>query len=122
MKRGSIIFAIVALLLLADGSYLQVTKDNVGGDTGNLFGNQNINLSAGFVVLVSGGALLVAAVIMWVVAMRRGQLSGEGGQVNQVSRFSQATRASESPTGEAQTEVGVGQGQIGKGRADQRDS
>jgi hypothetical protein len=126
MKRGAIIFAIVAVLLLADGSYLQATHNNVGGDNGNLFGNQNINLSAGFIVLLSGGALLLAAIIMWLVAMRRrGEPAGEGSQVSQFSqaiRAGQAGQAGQSPAGEAQAEVGVGQAQIGKGRGDQRDS
>jgi hypothetical protein len=133
MKRAALIFAIVGLLLLADGSYLQVTHNNVGGDNGYLFGNQNINLSAGFIVLLSGGALLLAAIIMWLVAMRRrDEPADEGGQVSQ---FSQATKASQPAAAQAQAEqapaakaaaaqaeVGVGPGQIGKGRGDQRDS
>ena len=73
MKRGAVIFGIVALLLLADGSYLQVTNNNVGGDTGVLFGNPHFFLSAGQVVLISGGVLLLGALIMWVFAARRGQ-------------------------------------------------
>jgi len=71
MKRGALIFTIVALLLLADGSYLQVTNNNVGGDTGTLFGNPHFFLSAGTVVLISGGVLLLGAVIMWAFALRR---------------------------------------------------
>ncbi len=71
MKRGAVIFAVVALLLLADGSYLQVTKNQVGGDTGTLFGNPKLFLSAGTVVLISGGLVLLGAAIMWAVAMRR---------------------------------------------------
>lgn len=71
MKRGAVVFAVVALLLLADGSYLQVTRNQVGGDTGTLFGNPKLFLSAGTVVLISGGLLLAGAAIMWAVAQRR---------------------------------------------------
>jgi hypothetical protein len=71
MKRGAVVFAVVALLLLADGSYLQVTRNQVGGDTGTLFGNPKLSLSAGTVVLISGGLLLLGAAIMWAVALRR---------------------------------------------------
>jgi uncharacterized membrane protein len=75
LKRAAIVFAVVSLLLFADGAYLQVTNNNVGGDTGTLFGNPNLALSAGTVVLISAAMLLVAAVIMWVVAVRRDQRS-----------------------------------------------
>jgi hypothetical protein len=71
VKRGAIVFAIVALLLLADGSYLQVSHNNVGGDTGSLFGNPHFFLSAGTVVLISGGLLLAGAAILWVLAELR---------------------------------------------------
>jgi hypothetical protein len=71
VKRGAIVFAVVALLLLADGSYLQVSHNNVGGDTGSLFGNPHFFLSAGTVVLISGGLLLAGAAILWVLAELR---------------------------------------------------
>jgi hypothetical protein len=71
VKRGAIVFAIVALLLLADGSYLQVSHNNVGGDTGSLFGNPHFFLSAGTVVLISGGLLLAGAAILWALAELR---------------------------------------------------
>jgi hypothetical protein len=84
MKRGALVFAVVSLLLLADGSYLLVSNNQVGGDTGVLFGNPNMSLSAGTVVLISGGLLLLGAVIMWAVAIRRevrGQMrKGQGHQ------------------------------------------
>jgi hypothetical protein len=81
MKRGAVVFAVVALLLLADGSYLQVTRNSVGGDTGTLFGNPHLFLSAGTVVLISGGLLLAGAAIMWAVALLRDrrQLRKESG-------------------------------------------
>ena len=85
MKRAAIVFAIVSLLLFADGSYLQVTKNNVGGDTGVLFGNPNLALSAGTVVLISAAVLFVAAAAMWLVAVRRDQRSRRGAGAQQDS-------------------------------------
>jgi hypothetical protein len=109
MKRGAIVFGVVALLLLADGSYLQLTNNQVGGDTGVLFGNPNFFLSAGTVVLISGGLLLVGAAIMWAVAVRRERRLPAGrGQVGQ-------PRA-----GTTQAQVGAGRGQIRKESGDQR--
>jgi hypothetical protein len=109
MKRGAVVFAIVSLLLLADGSYLQLTNNQVGGDTGVLFGNPNFALSAGTVVLISGGILLIGAAIMWLVAVRRERhlLAGRG-QVSQPGAVG------------VQAHVGAGQGQIPKESGDQR--
>jgi hypothetical protein len=73
VKRGALIFGVLALLLLGDGSYLQLSNNSVGGDTGVLFGNPNLALSAGTVVLISGGFLLLGAAIMWAVAIWRGR-------------------------------------------------
>jgi hypothetical protein len=109
VKRGAVVFAIVSVLLLADGSYLQVTNNQVGGDTGVLFGNPNFVLSAGTVVLISGGIVLVGAAIMWIVAVRR-------------ERQLLAGRGQPSQPGDAgvQAQVGAGQGQIPKESGDQR--
>jgi hypothetical protein len=71
MKRIAIVTAVVALLLLIDGTYLQLSNNQVGGDSGILFGNPNLFLSAGTVVLISGGLILLGAVLMWVMAVRR---------------------------------------------------
>jgi hypothetical protein len=71
MRRVAVVFGVLAVLLLADGSYLQLTNNQVGGDTGVLFGNPNFVLSAGTVVLISGGFLLLGAAIMWAVAIWR---------------------------------------------------
>jgi len=71
MKRVALVFGVVSLLLFADGIYLLATHNEVGGDTGTLFGNPNLALSAGTVVLISAAILLLAAVIMWLVAVRR---------------------------------------------------
>lgn len=71
MKRIALVFFIVSLLLFADGIYLQAANDQVGGDTGVLFGNPNLVLSAGTVVLISAGLLILGAAIMWMMAARR---------------------------------------------------
>lgn len=107
MKRIALVTAIIAVLLLIDGTYLQLTNNEVGGDSGVLFGNPNIVLSAGTVVLISGGFMLLGAAIMWAVAVRRGQRPGESDQVSQP----QASAVT--------TEVGAGQAQVGKGQGHQ---
>ncbi len=71
MKRVAVFFGIVAVLLLIDGAYLDLTNNQVGGDQGALFGNANVVLSAGTTVLVAGGLLAVASIIMWLLAVRR---------------------------------------------------
>jgi hypothetical protein len=71
LKRVALVFGVVTLLLFADGIYLLATHNEVGGDTGVLFGNSNYFLSAGTVVVISALLLLVATVIMWLVAVRR---------------------------------------------------
>lgn len=106
-KRAAIVFAIVALLLFADGAYLQATNDQVGGDSGLLFGNGNITLSPGTIVLISAALVLVGAVIMWIIGMRRDRLPGGGGQAG--------PRANS-----AQTHVGAGQARVRKEGGDQR--
>ncbi|MGO8956213.1 MAG: hypothetical protein ACLQFR_02380 [Streptosporangiaceae bacterium] len=71
MKRVSLVFGILAVLLLADGAYLDLTNNQVGGDQGALFGNANVVLSAGTTVLVAGGLLAAGAIIMWLLAIRK---------------------------------------------------
>ena len=106
MKRGSIIFGIVAVLLIADGAYLIATNNQVGGDQGALFGNANNVLSAGMVVLVSGGLLAVGAIIMWVVALRR--------QGQRTQQRAQATGA--------KSQVHAGQSHVAEEHGNQRQS
>jgi hypothetical protein len=119
MKRGALVFAVVAVLLLADGCYLQVSNNQVGGDTGVLFGNPNLFLSAGTVVLISGGFLLLGAAIMWAVAMRRGGRPAAGrGPVGQ-PQISQS-QVSQPPASEARTEAGAERAEMRKGQGHQR--
>jgi hypothetical protein len=71
MKRLALVFGAVTLLLFADGIYLLATHNDIGGDTGVLFGNPDNFLSAGTIVVISASLLLVASVIMWLVGVRR---------------------------------------------------
>jgi hypothetical protein len=76
IKRAAIVFAVLSLLLFADGAYLQATNDQVGGDSGLLFGNGNMTLSPGTIVLISAALVLVGAVGLWAVGMRRDRRPG----------------------------------------------
>jgi hypothetical protein len=107
MKRAALVFAAVSLLLFADGAYLQASNNDVGGDTGVLFGNPHYALSAGTVVLVSAGLLLLGAAVMWALALRRDQLAGRPGQAAE-------------PPRPAQPQVGARPGGVRKERGDQR--
>jgi hypothetical protein len=71
MKRVTIIFAAVTALLFADGLWMQLTHYHPG-DQNNFFGNGNINLSDGQVILISAGFLFLATLVMWLVMVRRG--------------------------------------------------
>jgi hypothetical protein len=83
LKRIALVLAIISLLLFADGAQLLARHNQVGGDTGLLFGNPHFFLSAGTVVLISGGLLLLGAVIMWAVALRLDRPAGGRGQVKE---------------------------------------
>ena len=71
LRRAAIIFGILSLLLFADGAYLLATHDNVGGDTGVLFGNPQYYLNAGTVVVLSGVFVFAVSVGMWLVDVHR---------------------------------------------------
>jgi len=71
MKRVTVIFAVATVLLLADGLWMQLTHYHPD-DQNSLFGNGNIILSDGQVILISGGFLFLATVVMSLVAVRRG--------------------------------------------------
>ncbi len=119
MKRGAIVFAVVALLLFADGSYLVETKNQVGGDTGVLFGNPHFFLSAGTVVLISSGFLILGAAIMWAVAVwRETRPAGRRREVSQPPQASdRPPHASDSPA-----RAGTESAQIREGQGHQRQS
>jgi hypothetical protein len=71
LRRGAIVFGVLALLLFADGLYLVGTHKNPNGDTGTLFGNSSYYLNSGTVVVLSGVLVLAASVIMWLVDVHR---------------------------------------------------
>jgi hypothetical protein len=70
MKRAAIIFAVLAVLLFADGLYM-ILANYHPGDANTFFGNQTWNISDGEVTIISSGFLALAAVIMWIFAARR---------------------------------------------------
>ena len=71
MKRVTIICAVVTILLLADGLWMELSHYHPG-DQNAFFGNGNLILSDGQVILISAGFLFLATVVMWVLTVRRG--------------------------------------------------
>ena len=71
LRRGALVFGVLALLLFADGIYLLAAHKNPNGDTGVLFGNPHAFLSSGTIVVISALLVLAASVIMWLVAVNR---------------------------------------------------
>ncbi len=73
MKRIAIIFSIISVILLVYGLIDYLTNYNwAQGDQDPLFGNQNVLLNDGATVLIAGGFLTVGSVIMWILALRKG--------------------------------------------------
>ena len=117
MKRATYIFAVLSMLILADGVYLEVSNNQQGcgcnGDGGTLFGGStSVNLSTGTEVLIGGGLLLIVTGILWVVAMRRNR----GPAAANGRTHASPAQAGQSP---AKTEVTAGQGQVAKETGDQ---
>jgi len=137
MKRATLIFAVLSLLIMADGVYLEVSNNQQGcgcnGDGGTLFGGStSINLSTGTEVLIGGGLLLIVSGILWIVALRRDRgLAAANGRAQ--ASPAQASPAQASPAqasqakaakaqagqSPAKTEVTAGQGQVAKETGDQ---
>jgi hypothetical protein len=116
VKRAAYIFAVLSLLIIADGVYLDVSNNQQGcgcnGDSGSLFGGStSINLSTGTEVLIGGGLLLIVTGIVWIVAMRRDRgLAAANGRA----------QASPAQTGQAQAaEAQAGQAQAAQPQASQ---
>jgi hypothetical protein len=127
VKRAAYVFAVLSLLLIADGVYLEVSNNQQGcgcnGDSGTLFGGStSINLSTGTEVLVGGGLLLIVTGILWILAMRRdrGLAAANGRAQSSLAQAGHAqagnAQAGQSP---AKTEVSAGQGQVAKETGDQ---
>ncbi len=77
MRRAALVVAVLAVLLLADGLYMELTSYQPG-DQNTFTGNPNIILSDGATVLIAGGALAVVSVLMWLIGVR-GRTHGTGG-------------------------------------------
>ena len=103
LRRGALAFGILSLLLFADGIYLVATHKNPNGDTGNLFGNSHYYLNSGTVVVLSGVAVLVASVIMWLVDVHRQDKEQE-----RRSAGDQPTRGQPGPSGRTATQAPAG--------------
>jgi hypothetical protein len=122
MKRAVYIFAVLSLLLIADGIYLEVSNNQQGcgcnGDSGTLFGGAtSINLSTGTEVLIGGGLLLIVTGIVWIVSMRRNRAPASATGRTQAS----PAQASPAQAGQSlpKTQVIAGQSQVAKETGDQ---
>jgi hypothetical protein len=132
VKRGAYIFAVLSLLIIADGVYLEVSNNQQGcgcnGDSGTLFGGStSINLSTGTEVLIGGALLLIVTGILWIMALRRdrGLAASNGREQASPAQASPAqagrAQAANSQAGQspAKTEATAGQGQVVKETGDQ---
>jgi hypothetical protein len=73
MRRMAWTFSVISVVLLVYGLVDYLTNYNwAQGDQDPLFGNPNILLNDGATVLVAAGFLSVGSIIMWIVALRRG--------------------------------------------------
>jgi hypothetical protein len=72
MRRVAIISAILGLLIVADGLYQQITQYN-GGETQDLLHLGKVMLSDGVTLLISGGIVLVVALIAFLLPERKPQ-------------------------------------------------
>lgn len=63
MRLIAIVSAILAVLLIADGIYMVVTKYNQGE-------TQAFNLPDGWIVIISAGVLVLVAIIAFVLSTR----------------------------------------------------
>ena len=74
MKRLAITSTVLSVLLLTVGIYDAVTKYNwAAGDQNPLFGNQNVLLNDGTTILIAAGLFVVVTIVMWIMAIRKGQ-------------------------------------------------
>ncbi len=72
MRRAALVFGVLAVPLLADGTWLELTNYQPS-DQNPIFGNPHVIVSDGATVLLAGGLLLVVAAVMWVADARRRQ-------------------------------------------------
>jgi hypothetical protein len=69
MKRLALTCAVISVLLLIDGVVLELINYHPG-DQNAFFGNGNLILSDGDVVLISAGLFLLATVLIWLFQKR----------------------------------------------------
>jgi hypothetical protein len=73
MKRMAAVFSVISAILLIYGLIDFLTNYNwAQGDQNPLFGKQTILLNDGATVLIAAGLLGVGSVIMWILALRKG--------------------------------------------------
>jgi len=77
MRRLTLVCAVISALLLIDGLYMLLANYHPG-DQNTFFGNQNLILSDGEVTLISAGFFILATVVIWIVAIRRGAAARAG--------------------------------------------
>lgn len=82
MKRVALVFAVLAVLVLADGLFM-VLSNYQPGDQDPLFGNPRFIISDGTTTLIAGGMLIAVAVIMWMAAGSRGQRNRSAARTGQ---------------------------------------
>jgi len=127
VKRAASIFAVLSLLIIGDGVYLEVSNNQQGcgcnGDSGTLFGGStSINLSTGTEVLIGGGLLLIVTGILWMVALRRDRgPAAANGRAQASPAQAGPAQAANAQAGQSpgKTEVTAGQGQVAKETGDQ---
>ena len=74
MRRLAMIFSVIFGVLLVLGLIELLTKYHwAQGDQDPLFGNPHVLLNDGTTVLIAAGLLVIGSVIMWILALRRGQ-------------------------------------------------
>jgi len=74
MRRLALICSVLSGVLLVLGLVEWATNyEWAAGDQDPLFGNSRIMLNDGMTVLIATGFLVVGSVIMWILALRRGQ-------------------------------------------------
>jgi hypothetical protein len=78
MKRLTLVCAVISALLLIDGLYM-VLANYHPADQNTFFGNQNLVLSDGEVTLISAGFFVLATLVIWILAIRRGAASSASG-------------------------------------------
>jgi len=73
MKRMAIIFSVLAVGMLILGLVENITNFRWASDQNTFFGNAHWVLNDGKVVLILSGFLIIASVLMWFMALRKGQ-------------------------------------------------